>query len=140
MILRKPNFQDIYKASEFLSQDDNEKKYILLAWLEQSKNPAFFSWVIVKEHDVRAVITGQQENGMVLIGKLAGSENHQEMLLNKMIRTFNPQQINITVPEVTPVLLKFGFDVETYNVTYRKSNEEIEDITVEETVEDNTSQ
>lgn len=138
MILRRPTFQDIYKASEFISKDEDEKKTTLLAWLEQSKNLSFFSWVIVKDKEVHAVITGWQEDGKAAIGRLEGSSDHQELLLSKMFRTFDLHQVNTTVPEVTPILLKFGFDVETYNVVYKKPVKVVETETVVEAVEDKT--
>jgi len=132
MILRKPRIEDIYKASLFLSDDEEEQKTVLQDWLYQSvNNKNFYSLVIAKEKEVVGVLTAlvDYENGQVVIGRLDGSSAFKIRLIEKLIKDVNPDKIVWTVEDVDDVAAHFNFKVKSYNLLYEKVQEVVEDNT-----------
>ena len=137
MILRKPNFKDIYKATQVLSDDEEEQKQILQEWLYQHKNnPSFFSYVIVKDHEVLAVVTGwfDEETTIVSIGRIEGNEKLKQTLFNKILKAFDPEKITVSLKELDR--FASNFKVESYNLVWDRLEKEDEVI---ETDENSTS-
>lgn len=137
MILRKPNFKDIYKATQLLSDDEEEQKQILQEWLYQHKNnSSFFSYVIVKDHEVLAVVTGwfNDEIATVAIGRMEGNERLKQTIFNKILKEFDPERITVALKELDR--FASNFKVESYNLVWSKQEKEDEVI---ETDENSTS-
>jgi len=126
MILRKPVLQDIYKATQLLSKDEEEQKLILQEWLYQIRNePRFFSYVIVKDHDVLAVITGvfNVEECALKVGRFEGKEQLKQILFNKIVNNFDPESIAYSVDEVDKFVLDNNFQIQRYILLWSKPSE-----------------
>ena len=125
MILRKPNFQDIYKATQVLSDDEEEQKQILQEWLYLNKNnPSFFSYVIVKDHEVLAVVTGWADNKAVTIHKITGADKLKQTLFNKVLKEFDPEYILFMTNEIDTFVSENNFKIQRYSLGWTKPKEE----------------
>lgn len=127
MILRKPTFEDMYKTLFLFSEDEEERKQILSEWINQSNNnPQFFSWVIVKEKDVVAAVTGwyNMESGIGHIGRIEGKELLKQKLFNKILKEFDPEKVTISLEKLDNFADQFKVD--SYNLSWIKTIEDIE--------------